>query len=195
MGKSRLEAFSDGVIAILITIMVLELKVPNGGDLNALRPILPHLLSYLLSFVFLAIYWNNHHHMLQATHTINGKILWANSHLLFWLSLVPATTAWLGDHHSEAVPAATYGVVLFFAGVAYFVLQQCIIAQEGSGSQLGRAIGNDAKGIASASLYALGVALAFVNPVLAEAIYVAVALWWLVPDRRIESAISSPEDE
>ena len=191
MSKTRLEAFSDGVIAILITIMVLELKVPNGGDMNALRPILPHLLSYVLSFVFLAIYWNNHHHMLQATQRINGTILWANSHLLFWLSLVPAATAWLGDHHNEAVPAATYGAVLCFAGIAYFVLQQCIIAQEEPGSRLGKAIGKDAKGIASVVLYLVAVGLAFVNPVLSEGIYVLVAAWWLVPDRRIESTISA----
>ena len=191
MGKTRLEAFSDGVIAILITIMVLELKVPEGSDMNALRPILPHLLSYVLSFVFLAIYWNNHHHMLQATHRINGKILWANSHLLFWLSLVPAATAWLGDHHNEALPTATYGVILFFAGVAYNVLQRCIISQEEPGSQLGRAIGKDAKGILSAALYAIGAALAFVNPKISELIFVLVAAWWLVPDKRIESTIGS----
>ncbi|MEO5904005.1 MAG: TMEM175 family protein [Gemmatimonadaceae bacterium] len=190
MRKSRLEAFSDGVIAILITIMVLELKVPNGGDLNALRPILPHLLSYVLSFVFLAIYWNNHHHMLQATHRVNGTILWANSHLLFWLSLVPAATAWLGDHHSEPVPNATYGVILFFAGVAYFILQQCIIAHQEAGSQLRKAIGKDGKGIASAALYAVSVGAAFVNPLLSQAIFAMVAAWWLIPDRRIESTIS-----
>lgn len=195
MGKTRLEAFSDGVIAILITIMVLELKVPSGGDFNALRPVLPHLLSYVLSFVFLAIYWNNHHHMLQATRRVNGKILWANSHLLFWLSLVPAATAWLGDHHNEAVPAATYGSVLFFAGVAYFVLQQCIIGQQGRESAIARAIGKDAKGIGSAALYALSVGLAFVNPIFSEVVFVLVAAWWLVPDRRIESTISdSPGD-
>ena len=195
MRKTRLEAFSDGVIAILITIMVLELKVPEGADMNALRPVLPHLLSYLLSFVFLAIYWNNHHHMLQATHTINGKILWANSHLLFWLSLVPAATAWLGDHSNAALPAATYGVILFFAGVAYNVLQRCIIAQEEPGSQLGRAIGKDAKGILSAALYAGGAALAFVNPRISEVIFVLVAAWWLVPDRRIESVITTTAED
>jgi uncharacterized membrane protein len=193
--KTRLEAFSDGVIAILITIMVLELKVPDGGDFNALRPILPHLLSYVLSFVYLAIYWNNHHHMLQATHRVNGKVLWANSHLLFWLSLVPAATAWLGDHHSEAFPTATYGVILFFAGVAYFVLQQCIIAQEGRESQLARAVGSDVKGMASAAFYALAVGLAFVNPVFSELIFVLVAAWWLIPDRRIETVISDSNDD
>src|SRR5512141_2625689 len=190
MRKTRLEAFSDGVIAILITIMVLELKVPDGGDFNALRPVLPHLLSYVLSFIYLAIYWNNHHHMLQATHRINGTILWANSHLLFWLSLVPAATAWLGDNHRLPVPTAVYGSILFFAGVAYCVLQQCIIAQEEPGSELGRVIGKDVKGIASASLHALSVVLAFVNPWFSDAIFVLVAGMWLVPDRRIESAIS-----
>ena len=194
MRKTRLEAFSDGVIAILITIMVLELKVPDGGNFEALRPVLPHLLSYVLSFIYLAIYWNNHHHMLQATHTINGTILWANSHLLFWLSLVPAATAWLGDNHQLPVPTAVYGSVLFFAGVAYFVLQQCIIAQEEPGSELGRAIGKDVKGIASAALYALSVVLAFVNPWFSDAIFVLVAAMWLVPDRRIESTFSPADD-
>lgn len=194
MTKTRLEAFSDGVIAILITIMVLELRIPEGGDVDALRTVLPHLLSYLLSFIFLAIYWNNHHHMLQATHRVNGTILWANSHLLFWLSLVPAATAWLGDHHRLPVPTAVYGSVLFFAGVAYFMLQQCIIAQEEPGSELGRAIGKDVKGIVSAGLYALSVVLAFVNPWLSDAIFVLVAAMWLVPDRRIESTISAAVD-
>ncbi|MEP6507986.1 MAG: TMEM175 family protein [Gemmatimonadales bacterium] len=195
MGKTRLEAFSDGVIAILITIMVLELKVPEGGDFNALRPVLPHLLSYLLSFVYLAIYWNNHHHMLQATHRVNGKILWANSHLLFWLSLVPAATAWLGDHVKAAIPTATYGLIFFFAGLAYFVLQQCIIAQEGRDSQLAKAVGSDRKGMASAALYAASVGLAFVNPIFSDLIFVLVAAWWLVPDRRIESTISDSDGD
>jgi uncharacterized membrane protein len=191
MGKSRLEAFSDGVIAILITIMVLELKVPGGADVNALRSVLPHLISYVLSFVYLGIYWNNHHHMLQATHRINGTILWANLHLLFWLSLVPAATAWLGDHHTDSLPTAVYAALLFFAGVAYFVLQQCIIAQEGPGSDLSRAIGNDAKGIFSAAAYAVAFGLAFINPIFADAIFVLVALTWLVPDPRIESKLSA----
>lgn len=194
MGKTRLEAFSDGVIAILITIMVLELKVPEGADFNALRPVLPHLLSYLLSFVYLAIYWNNHHHMLQATHRVNGKILWANSHLLFWLSLVPAATAWLGDHHHDSIPTATYGVILFLAGLAYLILQQCIIAQEGRDSLLAKAIGSDKKGMTSAALYAVAVGLAFVNPIFSDLIFVLVAAWWLVPDRRIESTISDSAD-
>jgi TMEM175 potassium channel family protein len=191
MGKSRLEAFSDGVIAILITIMVLELRMPGGADLAALRAVLPHLLTYVLSFVLLGIYWNNHHHMLQATHRINGTILWANLHLLFWLSLVPAATVWLGDHHADSLPTAVYAAVLFFAGVAYFVLERCIIAQEGADSDLGRAVGKDAKGLFSAAAYAIAFMLAFVNPIVADAIFVLVALTWLVPDPRIESKLSA----
>jgi uncharacterized membrane protein len=195
MGKSRLEAFSDGVIAILITIMVLELRVPGGGDLHAMRSVLPHLISYVLSFVYLGIYWNNHHHMLQATHRINGTILWANLHLLFWLSLVPAATAWLGDHYAEPLPTAVYAAILFFAGIAYYVLQQCIIAQEGAGSDLQRAIGKDMKGMVSAAAYAVAFPLAFVKPIFADAIFVIVALVWLVPDPRIESKLSARVSE
>ncbi len=195
MGKSRLEAFSDGVIAILITIMVLELKTPNGADWDALRVTLPHLLSYVLSFVFLGIYWNNHHHMLQATHRINGTILWANLHLLFWLSLVPAATAWMGEHVHEAVPTAVYGIVLLLSGVAYFVLQRRIIAQEGPDSDLARAVGSDVKGKLSPVLYALAIGLSFINPAFADGIFVLVALIWLVPDPRIEARISSRASE
>ena len=195
MGKSRLEAFSDGVIAILITIMVLELRIPDGAGIEALRGVLPHFLSYVLSFVFLGIYWNNHHHMLQATHRINGTILWANLHLLFWLSLVPAATAWMGEHYNDKVPTGVYGIVLLFSGVAYFVLQQRIIAQEGPDSDLARAVGSDVKGKLSPLLYALAIGLTFINPVFADGIFVLVALIWLVPDRRIESKISSlPSD-
>ncbi len=171
--------------------MVQELKIPSGSDIGALRSVLPHVLSYVLSFVFLGIYWNNHHHMLQATHRINGTILWANLHLLFWLSLVPATTAWLGDYHTQALPTAVYGLVLFFAGVAYFVLQQCIIKEEGPASDLARAVGKDAKGILSAALYAASVGLAFIDPRFADVIFVVVAAIWLVPDRRIESKLSA----
>jgi uncharacterized membrane protein len=195
MGKSRLEAFSDGVIAILITIMVLELKISGGADVAALRAVSPHFVSYVLSFVYLGIYWNNHHHMLQATHRINGTILWANLHLLFWLSLVPATTAWVGDHYRDSLPTAVYAAVLFFAGVAYYVLQQCIIAQEGPGSDLKRAVGKDMKGMTSATANGAAVVLAFVNPVFADAIFVLIALTWLVPDRRIESKISAQSNE
>jgi uncharacterized membrane protein len=189
MSKARLEAFSDGVLAILITIMVLELKVPHGEDLEALRPVLSTLLTYVLSFVYLGIYWNNHHHMLHMTTRINGAILWANLHLLFWLSLVPFTTGWMGEHPSAAVPVAVYGAVLFFAGVAYLILQNTIIAEQGAGSKLRAAVGRDLKGKASAVLYATAIALSFALPLVAGAIYVAVALMWLVPDRRIEAKL------
>ncbi len=186
MEKNRLEAFSDGVIAILITIMVLELKVPHGADWAALRPMLPLFLSYLLSFVFLGIYWNNHHHMLQSADRVNGAILWANLHLLFWLSLVPFATNWLGESHPAPLPAALYGVILLCAGMAYTVLQQCIIRLHGPDSRLASAVGADWKGKLSLLCYALAIGLAFVRIEIAEALYVTVALMWLVPDRRIE---------
>jgi TMEM175 potassium channel family protein len=187
VSKGRLEAFSDGVIAILITILVLELKVPRGSDLNALAPVLPVFLTYLLSFVFLGIYWNNHHHMLLAAERINGTILWANLHLLFWLSLVPFATGWMGENHFAALPTAAYGAVLLLAGVAYSILQKTIIAEHGSGSKLASAVGNDRKGKMSVLLYASAIPLAFVNQWASDAIYVFVALLWLVPDKRIES--------
>ena len=189
MNKGRLEAFSDGVIAILITIMVLELKVPRGADLEALRPLLPVFLTYGLSFVFLGIYWNNHHHMLHATSRINGKILWANLHLLFWLSLVPFVTGWMGENHFAPLPTAVYGVVLLLSGLAYLILQAAIIADQGKDSRLAAAVGRDLKGKLSAALYAAAIALAFVHQWIADAIYVLVALMWLVPDRRIESRL------
>jgi len=189
MSKARLEAFSDGVLAILITIMVLELKVPHGSDWEALRPLLPPLLVYLLSFVFLGIYWNNHHHMLHATSRINGTILWANLHLLFWLSLVPFVTGWMGESHYEALPTAAYGVVLLLAGIAYVVLQNTIIKDQGPGSTLAAAVGRDLKGKISAALYAVAIPLAFVRQWISDLIYVSVALLWLVPDRRIESQL------
>jgi uncharacterized membrane protein len=187
MTKGRLEAFSDGVIAILITIMVLELKVPHGADLHALRPLLPVFLSYVLSFVFVGIYWNNHHHMFHAVHQVNGKILWANLHLLFWLSLVPVTTGWMGENHHAPVPAAVYGVVLLGAALAYTILQVAIIRQQGHGSKLAAAVEGDLKGKASVALYVLAIPLAFVHTGIAAGIYVLVALVWLVPDKRIES--------
>ena len=187
MGKVRLEAFSDGVIAILITIMVLELKVPHGADLEALRPLLPVFLTYVLSFVFLGIYWNNHHHMLHATSRINGAILWANLHLLFWLSLVPFVTGWMGENHFAPLPTAVYGGVLLLAAIAYWILKSAIIADQGKDSRLAAAVGNDLKGKLSAALYAAAIPLAFVNEWIADAIYVLVAFMWLVPDRRIES--------
>jgi uncharacterized membrane protein len=190
MSTTRLEAFSDGVIAILITIMVLELKVPHGTDWSALEDLLPVFLTYVLSFVFLGIYWNNHHHMLHVTTRINGKILWANLHLLFWLSLVSFATGWMGENRFAPVPTALYGVVLFFSGVAYKILQSLIIADQGEGSRLAAAVGSDLKGKISPVLYAVAVAAAFVHQWISDAIYVAVALMWLVPDRRIEKQIA-----
>ena len=189
MGKGRIEAFSDGVIAILITIMVLELKVPHGTDLDALRPLLPRLLSYVLSFVYLGIYWNNHHHMFQVVERTGGAILWANLHLLFWLSLVPFATGWMGENNFEPLPTALYGAVLLLAGLAYLLLQTAIIVHQGPGSKLAAAIGRDLKGKLSAALYALAIPLAFFQARLAWAIYAGVALLWLVPDRRIESRL------
>jgi uncharacterized membrane protein len=186
LGKTRLEAFSDGVIAILITIMVLELRVPHGDSLDALRPLVPVGLSYLLSFVNLGIYWNNHHHMLQVTKHVDGAILWANLHLLFWLSLFPFTTAWMGENHFAATPTAVYGIVLLMAGIAYFILARAIIHREGPDSSLARAFGRDWKAKISMLLYATGVLLAFVHEGIAQAIYVVVAIMWLVPDTRIE---------
>ncbi len=189
MGKNRLEAFSDGVIAIIITIMVLELKVPHGDGIDALIPLLPVFLSYVLSFVYLGIYWNNHHHLLHATHHVSGAILWANLHLLFWLSLIPVTTGWMGENHFAASPTALYGVVLLMAGIAYYILQNAIIASQGADSLLRKAVGDDWKGKASIVGYALAVPLAFVVHWLALALYVLVALLWLVPDRRIEQVL------
>jgi uncharacterized membrane protein len=192
MKKGRLEAFSDGVIAILITIMVLELKIPHGADLESLRPILPVFLTYVLSFVYLAIYWNNHHHMLHATDYINGKILWANMHLLFWLSLVPFVTGWMGENHFATIPTAVYGAVLLAAAIAYYVLQKMIISQQGANSKLRAAVGRDIKGKLSPLIYLTAIILAFVNQWIADALYVLVALMWLVPDRRIESKLNEP---
>jgi uncharacterized membrane protein len=186
MSKGRLEAFSDGVIAIILTIMVLELKVPHGEGWSALRPLLPVFLSYVLSFVYVGIYWNNHHHLLQATTKINGKILWANLHLLFWLSLIPFTTGWMGEHHAT-LPTALYGLVMLMAGVAYLFLQRAIVAQQGKDSKLHAAMKSDVKGPLSAVLYIAAMPLAFVNPWFADAVFVIVALMWFIPDRRIES--------
>jgi uncharacterized membrane protein len=193
MRKGRLEAFSDGVIAILITIMVLELKIPHGTGWEALRPLLPVFLTYVLSFVYLAIYWNNHHHMLHATEQINGKILWANMHLLFWLSLIPFVTGWMGENHFAPLPTAVYGAVLLAAAIAYYVLQQMIIAQQGRNSKLRAAIGRDLKGKISPLIYLAAIPLAFVNQWISDALYVFVALMWLVPDRRIESKLNDPD--
>ena len=186
MSKTRLEAFSDGVIAILITIMILELKIPHGTDWAALRPLLPPFLTYVLSFIFLGIYWNNHHHMIQATDHITGAVLWANLHLLFWLSLVPFVTGWMGENHFAALPTAVYGVVLLCAALSYTILLRTIIAGQGPSSRLALAVGNDFKGKLSLILYVAAIPLAFVHQLIADAIYVAVAMMWLVPDRRIE---------
>jgi uncharacterized membrane protein len=190
MNKNRLEAFSDGVIAILITIMVLELKIPHGASLEALRPVLSVFLTYVVSFVFVGIYWNNHHHMLHLATTINGRILWANLHLLFWLSLIPFATGWMGENQFAPLPAALYGVVLLLSGVAYLILQNAIIASQGPDSRLAAAVGRDLKGKLSAALYAIAIPTAFVNRWVSEAIYVGVACLWLVPDPRIEARLA-----
>ncbi|MBI1327882.1 MAG: DUF1211 domain-containing protein [Alphaproteobacteria bacterium] len=190
MHKGRLEAFSDGVLAIIITIMVLEIKVPHNESWQALLPLWPIFFSYLLSFIYLAIYWNNHHHMLQATHKVNGKILWANLHLLFWLSLIPFTTGWMGENHFAANPAALYGVVLFMAAIAYWILQKAILAEHGPESLLADALGRDIKGKISPILYALAIAASFYNQWVAIGLYILVALLWLVPDRRIEKKLT-----
>jgi TMEM175 potassium channel family protein len=194
LSKGRLEAFSDGVIAILITIMVLELKVPRGVSLAALSAFLPVLSTYVLSFVFLGIYWNNHHHLFQAVRQVDGRILWANLHLLFWLSLVPFVTAWMGENHSAPVPVAVYGVVLLFAGCAYFILSRLLIALHGRDSTLAVAVGEDFKGIASVLIYAIAIGLAFVRTALALTLYVVVAVIWLVPDPRIEKRLKGADD-
>src|SRR5262249_6313793 len=191
MGKSRLEAFSDGGIAIIITIMVLELKAPKEADLNALRALLPAFLSYLLSFVYLGIYWNNHHHMLHSVQHVGGGILWANLHLLFWLSLVPFVTAWMGENQFAAAPTAVYGLGMLFAALAYLILQRAIIAQQGGGSLLSEAVGRDFKGKLSPALYIIAIATTTITPRIAWAIYVAVALIWLIPDRRIERTLAA----
>jgi len=189
MGKSRLEAFSYGVIAIIITIMVLEMKVPHGESLDSLLPVVPVFLSYVLSFVYVGIYWNNHHHMLHASRKISGAVLWANLHLLFWLSLFPFATGWMGENHFSAIPSALYGVVLLMAAIAYWVLQQTIIACEGPTSVLKSAVGGDWKGKLSPWIYLFGIVSTFWVQWLAQALYILMALVWLVPDRRIEQAL------
>jgi uncharacterized membrane protein len=193
MGKNRLEAFSDGVIAIIITIMVLELKVPHGEGIEALKPLIPVLLSYLLSFVFVGIYWNNHHHMLHAADRVTGAVLWANLHLLFWLSLIPFVTGWMGENRFAATPVAIYGVVMLLAGAAYTILQQAIIASQGANSRLKKAVGSDWKGKASLLFYITAIVLTRWSPWISIGIYVFVALMWLVPDRRIERGLANQE--
>jgi uncharacterized membrane protein len=189
MQKNRLEAFSDGVIAIIITIMALELKVPHGVELAALKPLLPVFLNYLLSFIYVGIYWNNHHHLLHTAQRVSGGIMWANLHLLFWLSLIPFVTGWMGENHFAALPTSLYGVVLLMAAFAYTILQTAIIAQDGRGSLLAGAVGADWKGKLSILCYVFAVGLAFVNQWLSDALYVFVAVMWLVPDRRVERAL------
>ena len=193
MTKGRLEAFSDGVIAVIITIMVLEMKVPHGDEVAALEPVLPVFLSYVLSFVYVGIYWNNHHHMLHATSRVTGPVLWANLHLLFWLSLFPFTTAWMSENHFASAPSALYGFVLLMAAIAYWILQQRIIAAQGSDSLLRKAVGGDWKGKLSPALYLAAIPLSFVSHWIGQALYVAVALMWLVPDRRIERVLADSE--
>ena len=189
MGKGRLEAFSDGVMAIIITIMVLEIKVPHGDTLNDLRPLLPVVLSYILSFVYVGIYWNNHHHMLHATTTVTGAMLWANLHLLFWLSLFPFATGWMGENHFTALPTALYGAVLLMAGIAYYVLERTIIRAQGPDSILQKAVGRDWKGKLSPVLYVVAIIATLLSPVISQTIFVVVALTWLIPDRRIENVL------
>lgn len=187
MGKGRLEAFTDGVMAILITIMVLELRVPEGATLVALRPLVPSFLTYLLSFVMLGIYWNNHHHMFQLADRVDGSILWANLHLLLWLSLIPFVTGWMGESHFESIPTSGYGIILLMAALAWTILQRRIISLQGPGSRLAAAVRRDGKGRASVGAYVLAIPLAFVDPRISHALYVLVALLWLIPDRRVEA--------
>ncbi len=193
VSKGRLEAFSDAVIAIAITIMVLELRPPEGSTLPSLTPVLPKLLAYVLSFLFLGIYWSNHHHLFQAVRQVNGAVLWANLHLLFWLSLVPFVTGWAGGHASFSVPVGSYGAVLLFAAIAYFVLVRTLLSLHGRDSPLAGAIGRDTKGKVSIVIYVLAIPSAFMNPLVAWTLYVVVALLWLVPDRRMENALGQPE--
>ena len=189
MTKSRMEAFSDGVLAIIITIMVLELTVPHGNNLAALIPLIPIFLSYVLSFIFLGIYWNNHHHLFQAVQNVNGQVLWANLHLLFWLSLIPFVTGWMGENNFAALPVALYGVVLLFAAIAYFILTRSLLSIHESDSVLATALGRDFKGKISIVIYLLAVSLAFVSSWIAGGLYVAVAIMWLIPDQRFERTI------
>jgi len=196
MEQNRLEAFSDGVIAIIITIMVLELKVPSGADWAALKPLLPVFLSYVLSFLYVGIYWNNHHHLLKACRRVNGGILWANLHLLFWLSLFPFVTGWMGENHFHSLPSALYGTVLLLAAIAYYILQSLIVAgQGGRPSKLGQALGQDWKGKISPLLYAIGIGVSFLRPEVAGCLYVIVALMWLIPDRRVERVVEEVGSE
>jgi len=193
MTKNRLESFSDAVIAIILTIMVLEIRVPHSADLAALKPLFPVILSYLLSFIYLGIYWNNHHHMFHTIERVSGSILWANMHLLFWLSLIPFTTGWVGENHFAAAPMALYGVVLFMCAVAYWILQHFLITNHDHHNLLGRAVGKDLKGKASVGLYLISIPSAFIHPAISGSIYAFVALMWLIPDSRIEQKVAERE--
>ena len=193
MEKNRLEAFSDGVLAIIITIMVLGLQVPTGSDITVLKPLLPVFLTYALSFIYIGIYWNNHHHLLKAAHKVNGAMMWANLHLLFWLSLFPFVTGWMGENHFTTAPTAIYGTVMLLAAIAYYILQSIILAQQGPDSKLAKSIGRDFKGKVSPVLYATAIGMAFFQPWISCAIYVFVALLWLVPDRRIARVVEESE--
>lgn len=194
MNKNRLEAFSDGVLAIVITIMVLEIKVPHGDQWMDLKPLIPVFLSYVLSFIYIGIYWNNHHHMLHTVTKVNDKLLWANLHLLFWLSLIPFTTGWMGENHFAALPTAVYGLILLMSAIAYFILQRIILQSQGENSILAKAVGNYIKGKISPILYFLAISISWMNPAISGAIYVLVAMMWLMPDLRIEKAINSKTD-
>jgi uncharacterized membrane protein len=194
MEKGRLEAFSDAVIAIIMTIMVLELKVPHEATWTALRPLVPVFFSYTISFLMIGIYWNNHHHLLQAVQYVNGRVLWANLHLLFWMSLIPFVTGWTGENNFAALPVACYGVVLLFSGIAYFILTKILVAHHGQGSALAIAMGKDLKGITSLLIYAVGIGVAFIQPWAAFTLYILVAIIWLIPDRRIERIIDSQKN-
>lgn len=194
MNRTRMEAFSDGVLAIIITIMVLEIKVPHGNDFTVLKPLIPVVVSYLLSFIYIGIYWNNHHHMMHTVKNVTGSILWANLHLLFWLSLVPFVTGWIGENHFDPIPMAMYGIVLLMAAIAYFILQTQIIRSQGKDSLLARAIGNDIKGKMSPILYSLAIVSNFVSQWISGGLYILVALIWLIPDKRIEIIIRSEQE-
>ncbi|MDT0642249.1 TMEM175 family protein [Zunongwangia sp. F363] len=195
MKKGRMEAFSDGVLAIVITIMVLEIKVPHGNNITNLEPLIPVFLSYVLSFIYIGIYWNNHHHMIHAAEKVTGAVLWANLHLLFWLSLIPFVTGWVGENHFSPIPMALYGFILFMAAVAYFILQQIIIRSQGKKSILAKAIGRDIKGKLSTVLYLVAIASCFIHPLIAGIIYILVALMWLIPDKRIERSMNGSYEE
>lgn len=195
MGKGRLEAFSDGVLAIIITIMVLEFKVPEGNELKSLWPLWPKFLSYILSFTYIAIYWNNHHHMMHAVQQVNGSILWTNIHLLFWLSLVPFATAWMGENHFSLWPVVVYGFILIMAGIAYYFLAHCLVSIHGKDSEFARALGNDRKGKISVVTYAIAIGLSFVHPMIGFALYASVAAMWFIPDKRFENRITTSSEK